>query len=149
MFERFTAPARSVIVQSQAEARALKHSQVGPAHLLLGVMGQADERAATILESHAIEIEAVRERVKETVNVGEGVPEAGDHIPFSPAAKRALELSLRESLQLGHDYIGPEHLMLGILLCVADSDAVRVLAGLGVDIEKLTRDLKSSTPGSA
>ena len=149
MFERFTAPARSVIVQSQTEARALKHSQIGPVHLLLGVMGQPEEPAAEILESHAVDIEALRQRVEETVNVGDEAPEAGAHIPFSPAAKRALELSLRQSIQLGLDYIGPEHLMLGILMCEGDSDAVRVLGDLRVDIEKLTQDLKSSRPGSA
>jgi ATP-dependent Clp protease ATP-binding subunit ClpC len=149
MFERFTTPARSVIVQSQTEARALKHSQIAPAHLLLGVMGQPEEPAAKVLASQAVDIDAVRQRVEETVTAGGEVPEPGAHIPFSSAAKRALELSLRQSLQLGLDYIGPEHLMLGILLCESDSDAVRVLADLRVDIEKLTQDLKSSRPGSA
>ena len=146
MFERFTAPARNVIVQSQTEARALKHSQIGPAHLLLGVMGQPEEPAARLLQAQALDIDAVREQVKAIVNVGDEVAEAGAHIPFSPAAKRVLELSLRQSLQLGHDYIGPQHLMLGILLCEGDNDAVRVLADLRVDIEKLTRDLKGSRP---
>ena len=142
MFERFTPSARNVIVQSQEEAKALKHSQIGSAHLLLGVMQQPEESVAKALESHAIDIEAVRERVKETLNVGEPAPEAGAHIPFSSAAKRALELSLRQALQLGDEHIGPEHLMLGLLLGEGDTDAVRVLTALRVDIEKLTRDIR-------
>jgi ATP-dependent Clp protease ATP-binding subunit ClpC len=140
MFERLTPSARNVIVQAQREARALKHPQVGSAHLLLGVMGQPDESVNQTLELHAVEIEAVRERVKETVNVGEEAPEANAHIPFSAAAKEALAQSLQEALQLGHDQIGPEHLTLGLLR--GDSDAVRVLSDLRVDIENLERDIR-------
>jgi len=141
MFERFNVPARMVIVQSQKEARALKHSEVGSGHLLLGVLQQPEESVTRILESHGAELHAVRERVKATINVANEDPDANAHIPFTLGAKRALAESSREAQQLGHDYIGPEHLALG-LLCDGDSDAVRVLADLQVDIGKLTRDIK-------
>jgi ATP-dependent Clp protease ATP-binding subunit ClpC len=141
MFERFNVPARMVIVQSQKEARAPKHSEVGSGHLLLGVLQQPEESVTRILESHGAELHAVRERVKETINVTNEDPEANAHIPFTLGAKRALAESSREAQQLGHDYIGPEHLALG-LLCDGDSDAVRVLADVQVDIGKLTRDIK-------
>ena len=142
MFERFNVPARMVIVQSQKEARALKHAEVGSAHLLLGVLGQPEESVTRILESHGADLHAVRERVKETIKVANEDPHANAHIPFSLGAKRALAESSREAQELGHDYIGAEHLALG-LLC--DGDAVRVLADLEVDIGKLTRDIKQGS----
>jgi ATP-dependent Clp protease ATP-binding subunit ClpC len=145
MFERFTPSARSVIVISQREARGLQCPQIVSAHLLLGVMRQSEEPVTTILESHGVNIDAVRERVEEVFKVDERDPETREHIPFSPAAKRALELSLRESLRLGHDHIAPEHLTLGVLRD-SESDAVRILADLGVDVEKLIRDIEP-TPG--
>lgn len=108
---------------------------------MLGVLQQPEESVTRILESHGAELHAVRERVKETINVANRDPDANAHIPFTLGAKRALAESSREAQQLGHDYIGPEHLALG-LLCDGDSDAVRVLADLQVDIGKLTRDIK-------
>ncbi|MDT7762220.1 MAG: ATP-dependent Clp protease ATP-binding subunit ClpC [Mycobacterium sp.] len=144
MFSRFNPPARMVIVQSQKEARALKHSEVGSAHLLLGVLQQSEESVTRILESHGAELHAVRARVKETITVVDEGPEADAYIPFTVGAKRALAESVREALQLDHDYIGTEHLALG-LLCDSDGDAVRVLADLQVDIGKLTRDIKQGS----
>jgi ATP-dependent Clp protease ATP-binding subunit ClpC len=101
----------------------------------------AEESVTRILESHGAELHAVRERVKETVNVANEEPEVNAHIPFALGAKRALAESSREAQQLGHAYIGAEHLALG-LLCGGEGDAVRVLADLQVDIGKLTRDIK-------
>ena len=141
MFERFTPSARRVIVLSQSEAKALQCAEIAAAHLLLGVMRQPEEPVTTIIESHAIDIDAVRERVREAFTVDYSDPETGEHIRFSPAAKRALELSLRESLRRGVDYIGTEHLALGVL-GDSESDAVRILADLGVDVEKLIRDIE-------
>ena len=141
MFERFTNSARRVIVLSQSEAKALQCPEIVAAHLLLGVMRQPDEPVTTIIESHAIGIDAVRERVRAAFTVDDLDPETREHIPFSPDAKRALELSLRESQRRGVDHIGTEHLVLGVL-GDGESDAVRILADLGVDVAKLIRDIE-------
>ena len=141
MFERFTNSARRVIVLSQSEAKALQCPEIVAAHLLLGVMRQPEEPVTTIIESHAVDIDAVRERVQEAFTMDDLDPETREHIPFSPAAKRALELSLRASLRRGVDHIGTEHLALGVL-GDGESDAVRILADLGVDVAKLIRDIE-------
>jgi ATP-dependent Clp protease ATP-binding subunit ClpC len=142
MFERFTNSARRVIVLSQSEARALQCPEIMATHLLLGIMRQPEEPVTTIIESHSIDVDAIRERVREAFTVDDLDPETREHIPFSPAAKQALELSLRKSLRLGVDHIGPEHLALGVL-SGDESDAVRILADLGVDVAKLNRDIES------
>lgn len=141
MFERFTNSARLVIVLSQKEATALQCPEILATHVLLGVMRQPEEPVTTIIESHAIDIDAVRERVRDAFMVDELDPETRDHIPFSPAAKRAIELSLRETQRLGVDHIGTEHLVLGVL-GDSESDAVPILAELGVDVPKLIRDIE-------
>jgi ATP-dependent Clp protease ATP-binding subunit ClpC len=141
MFERFTNSARLVIVLSQKEARALQCPEILATHVLLGVMRQPEEPVTTIIESHGIDIDAVRERVRAAFRVDDLDAETRDHIPFSPAAKRALELSLRESLRRGVDHIGTEHVVLGVL-GDGESDAVRILAELGVDVAKLLRDIE-------
>lgn len=142
MFERFTDAARLVIVCSQKEATALQCPEILATHVLLGVMRQPDDPVTTIIESHAIDIDAVRERVREAFRVDDLDPETRNQIPFSPAAKRALELSLRESVRRGVDHIGTEHLVLGVL-GDGESDAVPILAELGVDVPKLIRDIES------
>ena len=141
MFERFTNSARLVIVLSQKEATALQCPEILATHLLLGVMRQPEEPVTTIIESHAIDIDAVRDRVREAFRVADLDPETRDHIPFSPAAKRAIELSLRESMRRGADHIGTEHLVLGVL-GDGESDAVPILADLGVDVPKLIRGIE-------
>jgi ATP-dependent Clp protease ATP-binding subunit ClpC len=141
MFERFTNSARLAIVFSQKEATALQSPEILATHMLLGVMRQPEEPVTTIIESHAVDIDAVRERVREAFRVDDLDPETRDNIPFSPAAKRALELSLREALRLGVDHIGPAHLVLGVL-GDGESDAVPILADLGVDVPKLIRDIE-------
>jgi ATP-dependent Clp protease ATP-binding subunit ClpC len=144
MFERFTNSARRVIVLSQKEATALQCPEILAAHLLLGVMRQPDEPVTTIIESHAIDIDAVGERVREAFTVDDLDPETREYIPFSDAAKRALELSLREALRLGHDHIGTEQVTLGVLRD-GDGDAVRVLTELGVDVQALIRDIEPTS----
>ena len=128
MFERFTDRARRAIMLAQEEARELGHSYLGTEHLLLGMLRDDSGVAASALASLGITLEAAREAVAATVGRGAGQP-AG-HIPITPPAKRSLELALRESLQLGCDYIGPEHILLGVIH--SDSSvAARTMAGLG------------------
>jgi len=130
MFERFTDRARLVVVRAQAEARTLDHDWVGPEHLLLGLANDSiGGVAAKTLESLGIGLATLRQRVEEVVGRGEQAPSG--HIPFSPPAKEALKLALRESVQLGHSYIGTEHILLG-LISEADSVRAQVLTGLGV-----------------
>jgi ATP-dependent Clp protease ATP-binding subunit ClpC len=127
MFERFTDRARRAVVLAQEEARELGHSYIGTEHLLLGVLRDGSSVAASALTSLGITLEAAREAVAATVGRGQG--QAG-HIPFTPPAKRSLELALREALQLGCDYIGTEHILLG-LIHNDTSVAARTLSGLG------------------
>jgi ATP-dependent Clp protease ATP-binding subunit ClpC len=133
MFERFTDRARRVVVQAQEEAKTLDHNYIGSEHLLLGLTHEnIGGVAAKTLESLGIGLEAVRQRVEEIIGRGSQAPSG--HIPFTPEAKKALELSLREAVQLGHQYIGTEHLLLG-LIREGDSVAGRVLAELGADLD--------------
>ena len=128
MFERFTDRARRVIVLAQQEARLLSHSYIGTEHLLLGLLADGGGTAAQALESLGVTLEAAREQVREMV--GEGQQPQQGHIPFTPRAKRVLELSLREALNLGDDHIGTEHLLLG-LLAEADGVGAQIVARLG------------------
>jgi len=134
MFERFTDRARRVVVLAQEEARLLNHNFIGTEHLLLGLIREEEGVAAEALASLDIELEAVRERVAD--KVGRGKQQPGGHIPFTPRAKRVLELALREALQLGHNYIGTEHLLLGL---VGEGEGVgaQVLTDLGADLNRV------------
>jgi ATP-dependent Clp protease ATP-binding subunit ClpC len=131
MFERFTERARRVVVLGQAEAQELGHERVGTEHLLLGLLREGDGLGGRALGSLGIEVGPVRERVIEAV--GRGVAAAPRHIPFSPRSKKVLELSLREALDLGHDYIGTEHILLGIVR-EGEGLAAKILVGCGVDL---------------
>src|SRR6266511_3643585 len=128
MFQRFTDRARRVVHLAQEEARLLRHNYVGTEHLLLGLLYEGEGIAARALESLGISLEVVRARVEEIIGRGQITPSG--HIPFTPRAKKVLELSLREALQLGHNYIGTEHLLLG-LLREGEGVAAQVLAGFG------------------
>jgi ATP-dependent Clp protease ATP-binding subunit ClpC len=113
LFERFTDRARRVVVLAQEEARMLNHNYIGTEHILLGLIHEGEGVAAKALESLGISLEAVREQVEEIIGQGQQAPTG--HIPFTPRAKKVLELSLREALQLGHNYIGTEHILLGLI----------------------------------
>jgi ATP-dependent Clp protease ATP-binding subunit ClpC len=134
MFERFTDNARQAIVDAQREARSLNHTWVGTEHLLLGVMHQ-ECGVVQLLEARGVELEGVRHQLEQ----GDEQPQG--HIPFTAGAKKALEQSLREALQLDHDYIGPEHLILGTLR-VGDGRAVQALTGLQINVEELEREIR-------
>jgi hypothetical protein len=139
MFERFTDRARRVVVLAQdVEARRLNHDYVGTEHLLLGLLHEGEGVAARALDSLGISLDAVRQQVEEIIGQGQQAPSG--RIPFTPRAKKVLELSLRESLQLGHDYIGTEHILLG-LLREGDGVAVQVLVGLGADLNRVRQQV--------
>ena len=112
MFERFTDRARRVIVLAQEEARNLNHNYIGTEHILLALLYEGEGVAAKALESLGISLDVVRQRVEEIIGRGQEAPSG--HIPFTPRAKKVLELSLRESLQLGNNYIGTEHILLAL-----------------------------------
>jgi ATP-dependent Clp protease ATP-binding subunit ClpC len=133
MFERFTDRARRVIVAAQNEARGLDHNYIGPEHILLGLLEEGSGVGFKVFVSMGISTDAVRERVEEVVGRGQGASQG--HIPFTPAAKKVLELSLRESLDFGHTYIGTEHLLLG-LIREGEGVAAQVLADFGVDLDR-------------
>ena len=133
MFERFTERARQVVVLAQDEARALKHNYIGTEHILLGLLRENDGLAAQALQSIGLWLD----RARAAVVAGEGGSEAIDgQIPFTPDAKRLLERSLREAVRMSHNYIGTEHLLLG-LLRLEESVGYKVLVDLGVDTEEL------------
>jgi ATP-dependent Clp protease ATP-binding subunit ClpC len=134
VFERFTERARQVVVLAQDEARAFRHNYIGTEHLLLGLLREEEGLGARTLENLGIVIEPVRAQVARIV--GHGDEAATGQIPFTPRAKRVLELALREGLALGHNYIGTEHLLLG-LAREGDGVAMRILVDLGVDAEKI------------
>ena len=131
MFERFTDRARRVVVLAQDEARRLNQNYIGTEHLLLGLIHEGDGIAARALETMGISLEAVRAQVIEII--GEGEQPTTGHIPFTPRARKVLEYSMREALQLGHNYIGTEHILLG-LLREGDGVASQVLVNLGADL---------------
>jgi ATP-dependent Clp protease ATP-binding subunit ClpC len=132
MFQRFTDRARRVVVLAQEEARTLNHTYIGTEHILLGLTREGEGVAAKALESLGISLDAVRQQVEETTGQGQHAPSG--HIPFTPRAKNVLELSLSESVQLGHNYIGTEHILLG-LIRQGDGVAAQVLSGLGADLD--------------
>jgi ATP-dependent Clp protease ATP-binding subunit ClpC len=134
VFERFTDRARRVVVLAQEEARQLSHSYIGTEHVLLGLIHEGEGVAAKALESLGISLEAVRGQVEEIIGRGGSAPSG--HIPFTPRAKKVLELSLREALQLGHNYIGTEHILLG-LIREGEGVAAQVLVKLGADLSRV------------
>jgi ATP-dependent Clp protease ATP-binding subunit ClpC len=138
MFERFTDRARRVIVLAQNEARSLDHDYVGTEHILLALIEEGTGVGAKALEAMQLTTETVREKVEEITGRGQVPPRQG-HIPFTPAAKKVLEFSLREALQLGHTYIGTEHILLG-LVREGEGVAGQVLVALGADLNR-TREL--------
>ncbi|MEO5841618.1 MAG: ATP-dependent Clp protease ATP-binding subunit [Acidimicrobiales bacterium] len=151
MFERFTDRARRVVVLAQEEARLLNHNYIGTEHLLLGLIHEGEGVAAKALESLGISLEAVRGQVEEII--GQGGSSPSGHIPFTPRAKKVLELSLREALQLGHNYIGTEHILLG-LIREGEGVASQVLVKLGADLSRVRQQVIQllsgySGPGAA
>ena len=138
MFERFTDRARRVVVLAQEEARLLNHNYIGTEHILLGLIHEGEGVAAKALESLGISLEAVREQVEEII--GQGGSSPSGHIPFTPRAKKVLELSLREALQLGHNYIGTEHILLG-LIREGEGVAAQVLTKLGADLSRVRQQV--------
>jgi ATP-dependent Clp protease ATP-binding subunit ClpA len=146
MFERFTERARQVVVMAQDEARALNHNYIGTEHLLLGLLREQEGIAARVLESLHVTIEEVRAQVARIVGPGEEVTTG--QIPFTPRAKRVLELGLREALSLGHNYIGTEHLLLGIAR-ENDGVAARILLDLGIDSEAIRNEVVRVLSGAS
>jgi ATP-dependent Clp protease ATP-binding subunit ClpC len=150
VFERFTDKARRVVVLAQEEARMLNHNYIGTEHILLGLIHEGEGVAAKALESLNISLEAVRQQVEEIIGQGQAAPTG--HIPFTPRAKKVLELSLREALQLGHNYIGTEHILLG-LIREGEGVAAQVLQKLGADLNRVRQQviqlLSGYTAGAA
>jgi ATP-dependent Clp protease ATP-binding subunit ClpA len=146
MFERFTDRARRVVVLAQEEARMLNHNYIGTEHLLLGLIHEGEGVAAKALESMSISLEGVRQQVEEIIGQGQAAPTG--HIPFTPRAKKVLELSLREALQLGHNYIGTEHILLG-LIREGEGVAAQVLQKLGADLDRVREMVIAVLSGGA
>jgi ClpA/ClpB-like protein len=138
MFERFTNRARRVVVLAQEEARVLNHNYIGTEHLLLGLIHEGDGVAARALESLGVSLEAVRAQVEEII--GEGTEAPTGHIPFTPRTKRVIELSLREARQLRHNYVGTEHILLG-LVREGQGVAAKVLVKLGADLPRVRQEV--------
>src|SRR5271155_2272586 len=138
MFERFTDRARRVGVLAQEEARMLNHNYIGTEHILLGLIHEGEGVAAKSLESLGISLEGVRSQVEEIIGQGQQAPSG--HIPFTPRAKKVLELSLREALQLGHNYIGTEHILLG-LIREGEGVAAQVLVKLGAELTRVRQQV--------
>jgi ATP-dependent Clp protease ATP-binding subunit ClpC len=144
MFERFTDRSRRVLVIAQDEARDLGDAFIGTEHILLGLIRETDGMAARALVSAGVTYDAARERVKET-RIATGKPSPGAP-PFTPQAKKVLELSLREALQLGHSYIGTEHILLG-LMREGEDMGVQILLDLGVELPQVREDLSAKMSG--
>src|SRR5690606_15050438 len=138
MFERFTNRARATVVHAQQESRLLRHSYIGTEHILLGLIRESDGLAAKALRALGVSLEEVRQQVLDIVGEGEGVPRG--HIPFTPRAKKVLELSLREALQLKHNYIGTEHILLG-LIREGEGVAAQILVNLGADLDRVRAEV--------
>ena len=138
MFERFTDRARRVVVLAQEEARLLNHDYIGTEHILLGLVHEEQGVAARALTELDISLEAVRTEVKEIVGQGQSPPTG--HIPFTPRAKKVLELSLREAIQLGHNYIGTEHILLGVIR-EGEGVAAQVLIRLGAGLDRVRQQV--------
>src|SRR5579872_752569 len=138
MLERFTDQARRVVDLAQEEAKRLNHGYIGTEHILLGLIHEGEGVAAKALELLGISLDAVREQVEEIIGQGQQAPSG--HIPFTPRAKKVLELSLRESQKLGHNYIGTEHILLG-LIREGDGVAAQVLVRLGADLNRVRQQV--------
>jgi ATP-dependent Clp protease ATP-binding subunit ClpA len=146
MFERFTDRARNVVVLAQEEARLLKHNYIGTEHILLGLIRESEGIAAKALQALGIGLESVREQVQEIIGTGQQAPSG--NIPFTPRAKKVLELSLREAMQLGDNYIGTEHILLG-LIREGEGVAAQVLIKLDGNLNKVRQQvirMKAATP---
>jgi ATP-dependent Clp protease ATP-binding subunit ClpC len=146
VFERFTERARVVVVLAQEEARMLNHDYIGTEHILLGLIHEGEGVAARALESLGISLDTVRTQVQEIIGEGKAAPPS--HIPFTPRAKKVLELSLREALQLSHNYIGTEHILLG-LVREGEGVAAQVLQKLGADLERVRQQVIQQLAGYA
>jgi ATP-dependent Clp protease ATP-binding subunit ClpA len=144
VFERFTERARRVVVLAQEEARMLNHNYIGIEHILLGLVREGEGVAAKALESLGISLEAVRQQVEEIIGQGQQAPSG--HIPFTPRAKKVLELSLREALQLGHNYVETEHILLG-LIREGEGVAAQVLVKLGSGPARVRAHLLTGAQG--
>jgi ATP-dependent Clp protease ATP-binding subunit ClpC len=138
MFEKFTDRARRVVVLAQDEARDLNHNYIGTEHLLLGLVSEGEGVAVAALKSLGISLQTIRQQVEDIIGRGQG--SQSGHIPFTPRAKKVLELSLREALHLGHNYIGTEHILLG-LIHEAEGVAAQVLTGLGANLDVVRREV--------
>src|SRR5215210_6211864 len=138
MFERFTDRARRVVVLAQEEARMLSHNYIGTEHILLSLIHEGEGVAAKALESLEISLEAVPGQVEDIIGQGQQAPSG--HVPCPPRAKKVLELSLREALQLGHNYIGTEHILLG-LIREGEGVAAQVLVKLGADLSRVRQQV--------
>jgi ATP-dependent Clp protease ATP-binding subunit ClpC len=144
LFERFSERARQVVVLAQDESRALGHDYIGTEHILLGVLREEEGIGARVLESLDITVEEVRAQVVRVVGTGDETPTG--QIPFTPRAKKVLELSLREALALGHNYIGTEHVLLGIVR-EHEGVAARILLELGADAETIRNEVIRALSG--
>jgi ATP-dependent Clp protease ATP-binding subunit ClpA len=146
MFERFTDRARRVVVLAQDEARMLNHNSIGTEHLLLGLIREGEGVAALALDALGISLEDARRDIEEIIGKGPAAPTG--HIPFTPRAKKVLELALREALQLGHNYIGTEHILLG-LIREGEGVAAQVLQKLGADLSRVREAVVELIAGSS
>jgi ATP-dependent Clp protease ATP-binding subunit ClpA len=144
VFERFSDRARRVVVLAQEEARMLNHNYIGTEHILLGLAHEGEGVAAKALESLGVSLGEVRRQVEDII--GRGQSEPSGHIPFTPRAKKVLELSLREAIQLGHNFIGTEHILLGILR-EGEGVAAQILVKLGADLNRVRLEVKTLLEG--
>ena len=145
MFERFTDRARRVVVLAQEEARSLDHSYIGTEHILLGLIHEGEGVASSALEALGISLDDIRGDIESIVGRGDNAPVG--NIPFTPRAKKVLELSLREALQLGHNYIGTEHILLG-LIREGDGVGAQVLVKRGATLERVRQEVLGLLAGS-
>ena len=139
MFERFTDRARRVVDLARHEARTLGHDHIGTEHILLGLIEDGRGVGTTALTSMGINLDEMRQAVQDSIGRGAQPPPESEHIPFSPQVKKALELSLREANQLGHNYIGTEHILLGLIR--EGGGAAQLLAGAGVDHDRVRQQV--------
>jgi ATP-dependent Clp protease ATP-binding subunit ClpC len=145
VFEKFTELARQVVVLAQQEARALRHNYIGTEHILLGLLRVEEGVAARALRALGVTVEEARDRVSQTVGTGEDEPKTGQ-VPFTPRAKKVLELGMREALALGHNHIGTEHILLG-LVRENNGVAARVLLEFEVDADRVRSEVIATLPG--